>query len=336
MTCPTVATGWIQDAATFLAELDKPAARQLLVYHHTDPPTGGGQSDPLRTELLSELASLGQYPSQPRLVAIANGSGAQQGQGFNPGAQIIQWEYTSFLVDITGDVWAVPNVISHVIFHGLIDYIFLPPDEVTVTVSTTNQYDNAPGGWRDSMAELGAVDPGYGDIVALYPNHCFIPSISSLDLNTNDLFYNIAGDPNILSHTPFDAVYFPSQNEEHVDINAENAPWFMAEIERAASAVPVATALAPQVATVEPALPNPFGGSTRIGFTAPVAGPADLVVFDAAGRQVARLAGGILGAGPHAAQWDGRGASGRRLDPGVYLIQLRGRGFAASGKVVLR
>ena len=91
-------------------------------------------------------------------------------------------------------------MISHLIFHGNIDYIFLPPDDVAVTVSTTNQYDNAPGGWRDTMAEMDAIDPGYGDIVGIYPNHCFIPSVSSLDLNTTNLFYNIAGDPNIL-HT---------------------------------------------------------------------------------------------------------------------------------------
>ena len=44
------------------------------------------------------------------------------GQGFNPGDQIIRWEYTSLLVDITGNVWAVPDGTSQLIFHGLIDY----------------------------------------------------------------------------------------------------------------------------------------------------------------------------------------------------------------------
>jgi hypothetical protein len=82
----------------------------------------------------------------------------------------------------------VPNVTSHDIFHGMIDYIFLPADEVTVTVAGTKPYDNAPGGWRDTMAQLGASDPGYGDIIAPYPNHCFIPTVSALALDTADLF----------------------------------------------------------------------------------------------------------------------------------------------------
>ena len=225
------------DAAANLASLDTPAARQMLVYHHTDPPGNGGQSDALRTGLLADLAAVGDYPAAPRKVAIANGSGSRLNQGFSAGAPIILWEYTSFLVDITGDCWAVPDLSGHNIFHGLIDYILLPPDETFVSVAGTRPYDSAPGGWRDTMAQLGASDPGYGDIIAPYPNHCFIPTVSALALDTNDLFYDVAGDPGILAHTPFDAVYFPTGNQEHVEITPENAGWFLAEIQYGAGGV---------------------------------------------------------------------------------------------------
>jgi hypothetical protein len=324
------------EAAAWLVALDSPASRQLLAYHHTDPPGGTGEVDPLRTQFLAELATMGDWPSQVRKVAIANGSGARTGQGFNPGDPIIRWEYTSFLVDITGNVWAVPDAASHLIFHGLIDFILLPPDETYVTVAGTRPYDNAPGGSRSTMAELDATDPGYGDIVALHPNHCFIPTVSALAVATNDLFYDIAGDPDILAHTPFDAVYFPVENQEHVDINAQNAVWLIAEIEAGAGGVAEGAPGETRVARIEPLSPCPFAGSTRVRFAVPRAGETRVAVYDAAGRQVARLADGPLAAGMRETTWDGRDARGRRVAPGVYLVRLSGEGFAASRKVIVR
>ena len=323
------------DAAAFLADLDTPAGRQMLVYHHTDPPGGSGQADPLRADLLGDLSAVGGYPSALRKVAIANGSGSRLGQGFAPGAQIIRWEYSSFLVSITGDCWAVSAGANATVFHGLIEYFYIPWNEWTVNVAGTRPYDNAPGGWRDSMAELGAVAAPYGDILALYPNHCFIPSISSLALYTSDLFYNIAGDQNILAHTPFDAVYFPADNQEHVDINALNAPWFIAEFAREANDVAQDSGRLREIARVD-ASPNPFAESIRIRVNAPAAGPARIAVHDATGREVAVVSDRLLGRGEWTAAWDGRDARGRRLAPGVYFVLLRGDGFAATRKVTLR
>lgn len=320
------------DAAANLASLDTPAARQMLVYHHTDPPGGGGASDPLRGTLLNEFAAMGDYPTELRKVAIANGSGDRWSQGFAAGAQIIRWEYTSFLVDLTGNCWAVPNMTSHDVFHGLIDYIWAPADEVWVTIAGTRPYDNAPGGWRDTMAQLGASDPGYGDIVALYPNHCFIPTVSALALDTTDLFYDVAGDGDILSHTPFDAVYFPADNQEHVDITVENAAWFVAEIERGVSGVAEAS-LARGSAVIESVSPNPSDAETRIRYRAPVAGPARLEIYDTAGRRVAVLLDGDPGVGERVAVWDGVAADGARASTGIYFARLRGPGYATSAKL---
>ncbi|MDM7914899.1 MAG: hypothetical protein QUU85_06485, partial [Candidatus Eisenbacteria bacterium] len=146
------------EAAALLAALDTPGARQMLVYHHTSPPGGTGESDPLRTELLADLQAAGGYPVQLRKAAVANGSGSREDQGFAPAQQILLWEYSSWLVDVTGDVWAVPDGSAATIFRGEIDVILLPPDETTVTVSGTRPFDGAPGGWRDSMAQMDAVE----------------------------------------------------------------------------------------------------------------------------------------------------------------------------------
>jgi len=325
------------DAAALLAALDSPGARQMLAYHHTDPPSATGQSDPLQAALFADLAALGNYPATSRLVAVANGSGQRVNQGFAAGAQIIRYEYSSFLVDIIGNVWAVPGSTSQTIFHGLIDFIFFPPDETTVTVGGTRPFDNAPGGWRDSMAEMDAVPAPYGDIVALFPNHCFIPAISSLALQTTDLFYDIAGDPNILAHTPFDAVYFPAANQEHVAVTPENAQWLLAEIQAGTTAVAADAPAAPLRAAIDPIglAATSTSAAIPIRFTVPHAGSARLAVYDAAGRQVAELFDRHYEPGIWQAAWDGREASGHRASAGVYFVGLRGEDFAASRKLLL-
>jgi hypothetical protein len=323
------------EAAAELAALDSPAARQLLVYHHTDPPGTTGQADPLRANLEAELTAIGGYPSLPRKVAMANGSGSRTGQGFAPGAQIIRWEYSSLFVSITGNCWAVPDQTNQSVFHGLLRILF-STDQISVTVSGTRPYDNAPGGWRDSMAQLDASIAPYGDIVALYPDHCFIPTVSSLALDTTDLFYDVAGDPDILSHTPFDAVYFPMANQEHVDINAENAQWLLSEIEQGVSGVGGRGSTATGFAAVESTSPNPVGASTRIRFVVPRPGHAVLAVHDAAGRRVGIIEDRDFDSGGQEVVWGGEGFAGARLSPGIYFVSLRGDGFEASRKVTLR
>jgi hypothetical protein len=219
------------DAAYLRDILNTPAARQLLIVHYTSPPSSRPAADPLRATLLNDLALVGNYPVQPRLIAVANGSGYQHGLDFNPGAQLILYQYNSLLLDITGNVWALNNTQAQQIFNGIIDLVWpLPDTRESVTVQATWPWDNAPGGTRNSMAQMDSVPAPYGDIVALHPRHCFIPTISSLDLATADPFYNIAGDPDLYAHTPFDSLYFPVDNQEHVEITPESYGWFINEI----------------------------------------------------------------------------------------------------------
>jgi len=328
------------EAAALLAALDSPGARQMLVYHHTDPPGGTGQPDPLRGQFLADLAGLGDWPAELRKVAIANGSAMRQNQGFAPAAQIIRWEYFSFLVDIIGNVWAVPDGTSQRIFQGEINFILLPSDNLDVTVAGTKPYDNAPGGWRDSMAEMDAVEAPYGDILALHPNHAFIPTVSALALDTGDLFYDIAGDPNLPALTPFDAVYYPSQspNQEHVDITAENAAWLRAEIEAGATAGHDLADVAPSVARIDALFPNPAVAAATVQFRVPPGRRARLVLWDAAGRRVepAGWPASPFEEGAHAVEVDPVDRSGRRLSAGVYFLALEGEGWRVTRKLVLR
>jgi len=211
-------------------KLSTPSAKQMLIYHFTATSgTTAGQSS-LRTDFLNDINALG-FPQQSRRVAIVNGSGYSNGQPYNAAEQLIEFTYRSFIVDLDGNVWAVPNQTNTRIFNGLYDTA-LPFDEVNenIYVNNTLPYDAAPGGDVNTLQEFDEIDPGYGDIIALYNDHCFIPTISSLCIqNTNDPFYNVNANINNVT-TPFQKLYYPSENQSHVQITEESFVWFKHEV----------------------------------------------------------------------------------------------------------
>ncbi len=76
--------------------------------------------------------------------------------------------------------------------------------------------------------------------------------------------------------------------------------------------------------------PNPFNSTTTIGYSVPVAGMVSLAVYDLSGREVARLANGVMPAGTHEAVWVAEGMSS-----GVYVVKLVAGEKTAMSKVVL-
>jgi len=63
--------------------------------------------------------------------------------------------------------------------------------------------------------------------------------------------------------------------------------------------------------------PNPFNPSTTIAFDLPVSGPVRLAVYDLLGRRVDVPVDGILKAGRHEINWDGKDRPS-----GVYFYRL--------------
>ena len=149
-------------------------------------------------------------------------------QEANPGVTL---NYTTFPYNIRGNVWALNNAATTRVFQGVMTYFFVPiiPSQ-DVNIIATSPWDNAPGGWRNTMADMDSVPVPYGDLIALYPHHCFIPSVSALALNTTDPFFNIAGAGNLYSLTPFDSLFFPAMNEDHVEVNAGNLYFILNEL----------------------------------------------------------------------------------------------------------
>ena len=81
--------------------------------------------------------------------------------------------------------------------------------------------------------------------------------------------------------------------------------------------------------------PNPFNPTPTIAFELPAAGAAELSVYNAAGRLVARLVGGELSAGRHTTTWNGRDGSGAPVASGVYFFRLTSEGESVTRKGVL-
>jgi hypothetical protein len=313
-----------EEAGFLLSRFNTPAARQMVLYHHSATSGQTAGADPMFAAVQSEFVSLGDWPIQPRLIAVANGSGTGLNQGFTAGEQIVLYEYRSFLADIDGNVWAVPDGGTQVIFDGMINLVWPLPDTFqTVSVGGTLPWDNAPGGSRPSMAQMEMAQVPYGAIVALHDSHCFIPTVSALALAGVEPFHDIAGDPDLLSRTGFDLVYYPTENQEHIAITPQNKVWLMDEIRVGISAAEDLPGLAASGAVLYPAAPNPFNPRTEISFHLSSPGQVSLEIHDLAGRLVRTLVDHQdLQAGRHQAVWNGRTGDGRKAASGVYLCRL--------------
>ena len=325
------------EARFFVDRLNRPAAREVLLHHLTNPTSPIPRADPLRARMEADLRAMGNWPRIPRLVAIANGSGVGLGQGFGPGDPLVRYQYRSPLRTIEGDVWAVPDRTSGVVFRGNVSVV-IPVKTATRIAARTRPLDGAPGGGRPTMLQMDQVAAPYGDIVAVHPRHCFVPTVSALALDVADLFYAARSDPDVLTHTPFAAVYSPIENQEHVAINAENAGWIEQELGLPAPAhLPQAAATAGPggAAAFASVAPNPFRDRVELVFQAPSSGSARLTVHDVAGRRIATLIDGPMPRGKHAVTWDARSEQGRRAPAGLYFLRLATQGFSRTIRVIL-
>jgi hypothetical protein len=91
----------------------------------------------------------------------------------------------------------------------------------------------------------------------------------------------------------------------------------------------------PSVMDLRPASPNPFASSTRIDYSMPQTGAADLTVFDVTGRRIATLFHGEAAPGPHSAVWNGRMSDGRNAPAGVYRAVLQTTAGRITRNIVL-
>ncbi|MCE2509250.1 MAG: hypothetical protein J4G04_08175 [Nitrosopumilaceae archaeon] len=236
------------------------AAKQIVLYHEAHSPgtagrmdtaynetiyINGPQPDPLFKEFRAELDGIG-WPKNLRMVAISSGDGYGMSQGFEEGSQLIEYELDSPLLNITENTYAIRGgEAGYIIFEGKIDPAGLPDHRFKVYVKNAIPYDNAPGGWK-ATSKLIEGDAGclhidnqcaidLGHITANVEHENYVPTHSALGIDLsrldNDPFADInAAYMNDTSITPFDKIYYPRGNQEHVLITPENEKWFLCEI----------------------------------------------------------------------------------------------------------
>jgi len=81
--------------------------------------------------------------------------------------------------------------------------------------------------------------------------------------------------------------------------------------------------------------PNPFRAATSIQFSLSGEAMPDLEVYDVAGRKIRSAGLGLLPAGVHEWNWDGRNNEGQRVSSGVYYARFRVGGVSESARLLL-
>jgi hypothetical protein len=76
--------------------------------------------------------------------------------------------------------------------------------------------------------------------------------------------------------------------------------------------------------------PNPFNPSTKISFSLPKSGMADLRVYDVLGREVAVLVNGMIQGGTHSVDFNASD-----LSSGIYFYTLKSGDFTSTKKMML-
>jgi flagellar hook assembly protein FlgD len=80
---------------------------------------------------------------------------------------------------------------------------------------------------------------------------------------------------------------------------------------------------------------NPARQAATISLALPVAGVAEVLVYDVRGAKVRIVVAGPLEAGTHAIRWDGRNDAGRTVAAGKYYVSARTAGGTFRTDVVL-
>ncbi len=219
--------------------LNTPAARELLTYHFNGTSGTMAGPDAARAALTGHLNY--QMPSGPSMKKVAVSNGSKIGVGINDmgscellqvmGIRLEEFPYVGIL---EAAIRSVPDGAQACdIFEGELDDGGITTS--IIEVSGTLPYDYAPGGQRSTLQETEQLilAGAEGAVATLHPDHCFVPTISALDLDPNitDLFYNV-DQGNIICDdlTPFDTYYAPDNNEDHLEITATNAEWLQYQI----------------------------------------------------------------------------------------------------------
>jgi hypothetical protein len=153
-------------------------------------------------------------------------------------------------------------------------------------------------------------------------------TVSVLEVQADDTvtIYRPALDAN--QDVDFTLTAHPIQDLQYVGVIVTNskrsggAQSYTLDVDLTAGSTDAPVVAAGSVLALDAASPNPFTGSTRIGFSLPASGLARIDLYDVNGRRVRGLFDGAAGAEHGEVVWDGRNDAGHELGAGVYWARL--------------
>lgn len=211
--------------------LDSYAARQMLVQKYR--PLWSGQDNPQPDELFDELqrdfVSLGNWPKQPELYAIANGNNQGKGQltdaggVLNPASQLASFERVDDKKNwkANGAFWTMPNS-PETAEPGtkIVEMSCIGKLNWQAIVKKSLPWDTCPGGMA-SFIRLFATN-GWTSHTLIAGNTCFVPTHSALAYKGQSDLYARVPDA---GSTPFKSFYAPTENQSHAELNDGNVAW---------------------------------------------------------------------------------------------------------------
>lgn len=255
------------------------AAKQMLAHHQTAN-SAFPAPDALRFQFLQNLAAVGEYPALSRNIAVINGSNngtLNPYHGANTDLLDISLKRNGLLGLCSDNIckrfrWVArtttnsgSNKVSEMwTLSPVFNLLFWVPPGYTNTYAQAawgnSAQDNAPGGLignrvTDDIQTHGVflageliylLTGGRPNIMQNINNFTMMPSYSAADLrfgvnNSNKNLYLNWSNEYLCGKTPFDYVYAPATNEEHVSVSQQGSEWFENEAKCDLANLPVFT-----------------------------------------------------------------------------------------------
>ncbi|QUX31208.1 hypothetical protein KGD83_12365 [Nocardiopsis akebiae] len=213
----------------FSDQINSPASQELLCKHIASWQDKPATSE-RRQEFLRALEEVGNWPREPRLIALSNGPVSGAGNGVAPGVEAVKGKGLA----VTGtELRTQPEGDDQLA--AKLRVVTLPTREVRT--SELPDMDGAPGGTLPGFGilatALNALPTWLGfKVDNPVREHCFVPAGSAVSLREpatrEDLYTPISDEE--LEETPFHAVKFASQSEMHTLVTEELSTWFLDQL----------------------------------------------------------------------------------------------------------
>jgi hypothetical protein len=221
------------------------AARQMLLVHigatmnNSSHPYTPQQSS-LRTSLMNELATMGNFPMNCKKISISNGSKSGLFQKNHIGNRLSLNQEFIFFTDL-----AAYNSIGYSMFPPIFDeqnnemagnclwYNLMFMESGNIGIKGYNNFETLPGGnfpWVSSVMELFS-NAGIPTETYLVPSFISTESALSLNIPAQNWGENLSEDKELMCKTPFDAIYAPlDENQLHTSIPTVTSNWLFEHI----------------------------------------------------------------------------------------------------------